>query len=279
MRSISRSLMVGTRRILRTLGWDLVRREWADIGRLTELTAKHVVDLTPFVLATLRQANRQPFFVQIGANDGSRGDAFGPLIENFDLPGLLVEPQPDAFRELVRRYIGRTNLRFENVAIASSAGRVTMYRFDRRSEKHLQLDVYTSLDRARLEDAKARHRLQAGIESISVPALTVNDLLSRHRISDVSIFVIDTEGYDYEVIKLIDLPRLRPALIQFEHRLLAGDVRQQCYVHLMDAGYRLCLGRHDTFAVRPAHELWADRPDSVAGHQGRGAHTTEPHSR
>src|SRR5687767_667926 len=72
---------------------------------------ERVVDYRPHRLEAFELAVRaldvrhpQFFFVQIGANDGRRGDPVFQFIRQYRWRGLLLEPQPDVFRVLVRNY-------------------------------------------------------------------------------------------------------------------------------------------------------------------------------
>ena len=51
---------------------------------------------------------------------------------------------------------------------------------------------------------------------IDVPCLTFDSLVSKHGVTAVDLVQMDTEGYDFEIVKLIDLDRLRPRLIMYE---------------------------------------------------------------
>ena len=54
-----------------------------------------------------------------------------------------------------------------------------------------------------------------------VPCEMLMPLLARRNVGHVDVFIIDTEGYDYHILKQIDLGRLRPKIILYEHAHLA----------------------------------------------------------
>ena len=61
---------------------------------------------------------------------------------------------------------------------------------------------------------------------------------------------IDTEGHDYEVIKLIDFARLQPRVVLYEHFHLSETDRRACQAFLAERGFE-CIERHyDTIALR-----------------------------
>ncbi|MEJ7709160.1 MAG: FkbM family methyltransferase [Pyrinomonadaceae bacterium] len=165
--------------MLRKLGSDIVSKSKSDLARICEITTAHSVNIVPFVVKSMLNTGRPVNFMQIGANDGTRDDGFRHLILKYNFPGLLVEPQPRTFQDLLGNYEQQSNLIFENVAISPHKGDLTMHVFDRAEEKNLRLDVYTSTDRSQLEGAKARQKLQAKIERVVVPTATVDELLSK----------------------------------------------------------------------------------------------------
>ena len=70
-------------------------------------------------------------FVEIGAYDGIAGDPIRRLIlTNPGWKGVLVEPQPDAFRKLKQNYAGEVSrLHVLNAAISDTPGQKTLCYF------------------------------------------------------------------------------------------------------------------------------------------------------
>jgi hypothetical protein len=66
----------------------------------------------------------------------------------------------------------------------------------------------------------------------------------------VDLVQIDTEGYDYEIVRQIALDQYRPALVLYEHYHLDPDDRRACELHLRNHGYRSISNFMDTLAVR-----------------------------
>ena len=82
-------------------------------------------------------------------------------------------------------------------------------------------------------------------------AIQFESLLRKHRVEKVDLVQIDTEGYDYAVIKMIDLKKWKPAIINYEHRHLSREEREMCWRYLVDAGYSLYVHGADTAACLP----------------------------
>ena len=63
-------------------------------------------------------------FIEIGANDGITWDPLFKFIKKYKWEGILVEPHPRYFRELVENYtsIIPGKIHFENIAISDDNG-------------------------------------------------------------------------------------------------------------------------------------------------------------
>jgi hypothetical protein len=59
------------------------------------------------------------------------------------------------------------------------------------------------------------HIVEDRIESISF-----HSLVARYRPPRIDLIVIDTEGYDLEILRQLDLIRFKPDLIVYEHKHL-----------------------------------------------------------
>jgi FkbM family methyltransferase len=162
--------------LLRSLNQDLINRS---VRQAYEICHYYPVDILSFILPFLKSLNLKLYFVQIGANDGNSDDPFQCFVKEYKIPGILVEPQPSAFKKLVKNYNGYPNLMFENAAISETTGELILYRFDRDEEKSFRLDTLTSTNRKILEKHKRDGCIQADIEQILVPSLTFNNLLDK----------------------------------------------------------------------------------------------------
>ncbi|HVT37239.1 MAG TPA: FkbM family methyltransferase, partial [Nevskiaceae bacterium] len=59
----------------------------------------------------------------------------------------------------------------------------------------------------------------------------------------------DTEGHDYEIIKLIDFGRFRPSLLVYEHHHLTPPDRVACAAHMEALGYETMTEGLDTMCL------------------------------
>jgi len=211
----------------------------------------------PRVLAAFAEAFPEARFVEIGANDGEQHDHLRPIVLERRWRGILVEPVPYVFERLRRNYAGVDHVILENAAIADRDGELPFFHLreaDRATERVPQwYDAIGSFSR----EAVLSHRPQIAdiderLVETAVPTLSFDSLLARHSFDAVDLVVVDTEGYDWEVLRTIDLDRHRPALIVYEHFHLDPDVRAAAREHLEAHGYETLEEGFDTFCLDPA---------------------------
>jgi FkbM family methyltransferase len=195
-------------------------------------------------------------FVQIGGNDGvSRDDDLIPYVREFNVGGVVVEPQPDVFKTLERNYAPHLDVVLLNKAIHCDLGSMTLYRFNQEKlPRHRALphgatsNGMASFNRKHVVNYAKRLKLDEDvIEEIVVECIGVDDLLSRcDRTPD--LIKIDVEGYDYEILEALDLDRVRPSIIRFENIHMTDVQYRAIIAKLTESGYRFLANRMDTTA-------------------------------
>jgi FkbM family methyltransferase len=189
--------------------------------------------------------------VQIGANDGKRHDPYRSLIETNHFSGVLVEPIPEVYKKLVSNYKDQPQLHFENSAIGPNKGEMALYMLRDTNGQTDELSVFASFNEDEVLKYKKRTKQELSVESITVPVITFANLLEKHCIESVSLLAIDTEGFDYQILKSIDLNKIRPQIIEFEHSHLSAADETECHRLLMSNGYELHrFFGDDTLAIR-----------------------------
>jgi hypothetical protein len=84
-----------------------------------------------------------------------------------------------------------------------------------------------------------------------VPTVTFDELCERHSVAQVDLILIDTEGYDWEIIRHIDLRNWSPTLLVYEHFHLSREARSDSLEHLAGLGYEFLEEGFDTFCLGP----------------------------
>ncbi len=237
---------------LRTEG----RRRWRDIifrrcgiqrcytppviTRQPELAVRSCL---PYVLAQEMLQNRRLTFLQIGAFDGVTEDDLYELIVAHELRGVLVEPQPAAFARLRQTYRDHPQVTLLQAAIAEREGIRELY--CRRGEATMT----ASFDRDHLR----RHGIpDSEIVAHETVCHTVESAIRAAGLRRVDLIQIDAEGYDWPIIRSIDLARLRPRIVRFEYRNMRPDDADACLTHLAAHGYRFLIETRDIIAHREA---------------------------
>lgn len=187
-------------KVLKDAVWRYLARSYKANGRAIDGT--NAIDIFAVLVRHLFSA-APPFVIQIGANDGKTADPLCGLITP-EWRGLLVEPHPEAFAQLQKTYQGFSKLKLVQCAVTERSETVTL-----------------QLCRNTVESSIARGDIKDLAGSVNVQGQTLQGLLQEHAISRSDIVVVDTEGYDYKIVKQIfDIRGFRPTILQFEHTLM-----------------------------------------------------------
>ncbi len=193
------------------------------------------------------------FVIEIGANDGVEHDPIGSLLIEGDWRAILVEPAPEAFARLQRNYaVAGDRITLVNVAIADHDGHVPFFTLDRvEADARERLDVFGSLSAEAIETSAAifvpeEHRQ---ITRTEVPCMRFDSLCERHGVVEIDLLIVDVEGFDFEIVKQLDLELLRPRLLGYEHLLLSPRDREECRQLLEHHGYETLAERRDTWCL------------------------------
>jgi FkbM family methyltransferase len=188
-------------------------------------------------------------FIEVGANDGESGDPLRPYIFRYPWRGVLVEPQPDIFIRLTAAYASLADrVSFENIGISDSTTSLTLYRLPPTSPRFSPF-ASTVVSSNPAVTARQLHVSTAELEEIHVPAMTLETLVEKYQFSEIDILQLDTEGFDFEVLKTLDLRRHRPILIRFEHGHLSPRVIGESIQHLNNHDYAVYFGGHQSDSV------------------------------
>ena len=166
----------------------------------------------------------------------------------------MVEPVKYVFDRLADNYRQCRNLSLENIAIAASNGSQDFFHLAQSDDDlpswYTQLGSFsrdTVLAHAdRIPDIEKR------IVCTPVPCMTFDALCQKHSVGPIDLIHIDTEGYDYKIIKLIDLDRYQTTLVIYGHKHLSDADQAGCYDYLASKGYEAIEDGRDTLAMRSA---------------------------
>ena len=149
---------------------------------------------------------------------------------------------------MVQNYKDEPQLIFENVALGHTDGQATLYAFKVGESVPQEVSMLASFNRYAL--LYNGFGYQGEIEELQVPTLSAASLLAKHGIVELDLLQIDTEGFDYEIIKMFLNTGVKPAIISFESACLDFKTLCECMNLLTSNGYRLLTIGIDTIACR-----------------------------
>ncbi len=197
-------------------------------------------------------------FIQVGANDGKFGDPLRKYILKYPWKGVLIEPQPEIYEQLLLNYAGlEDRVCFENVAISNTPHQIPLYRLPGNlSRDDVACDFASSVASSSQTITARQMRVKSRqLVKIMVPTARLDDIVMRYELNGLEILQIDTEGFDWQVLQTLDLTKTRPMLIQFEHGHLSPNVIGTMIQHLNSFDYLVYYGGHESDSVAMRSDL------------------------
>lgn len=152
-------------------------------------------------------------FIQIGTNDGN--DEFNAIVrQNNPSTIILVEPNPSLKEKILENYKDINNVQIEIAAITTEKGDV---------ELHIPIGDENGISENGIEYSDQHFTLIPmdtwGEKFITIKSkgITISDLFEKYNIKKVDYLQIDTEGYDYEIIKSIPFEKVDILSIKYEN--------------------------------------------------------------
>jgi FkbM family methyltransferase len=189
--------------------------------------------------------------IQVGANDGINNDPIHKFIKRDNWQGVLLEPQKFVFENFLEPLYKKTKGIFPvNAALDKEDCFKPVYKLSISNSRWAT--GLTSFNRIVLEEAinSGYVEKQASKEGCKLPSnnedyiteelvecLSTETLLKRYKIEDIDWLQIDTEGFDYEIIKMFNIEKTKPRVIVYENLHLSGPLKNECSEFLKSKGY------------------------------------------
>jgi FkbM family methyltransferase len=180
-------------------------------------------------LALRRMLHREvpTFLVEVGANDGFRHSNSFPFIQT-GWAAVLVEPNPRVFRALESRY--RENPQVQTINCACGETEQVM-------SLHLGRDGEIGEFASLTANSGPTNSSEAKPLAFEVKVRRLTDVLESCRSpTKIGILSVDTEGFDYQVLRGLDFQKFRPCFIITEDQS-PDDARK--FDLLRSQGYKL----------------------------------------
>mgnify|MGYP000182424759 CR=1 FL=1 len=177
-------------------------------------------------------------FIQIGANDGKSFDFLYDFLITRNPKGVVIEPIKEYYNELCLNYNDFEKIIKINKAVHESIKKVIVYKVKKDSfEKYPEwVKGIASFDKMHI--TKFNFIENTDIESETVEAdhfmNIVKDCFSDRKVDYIQI---DTEGYDYHILKMIDFKNLDISIIKLEFVNLSENEKMKSKTILKENGF------------------------------------------
>ena len=207
--------------------------------------------------------------IQIGANDGITHDPIHKFIKRDKWKGVLLEPQHYVFETfLIPIYRRNKDIVPLCAALGSEMGKANLYKIGFSQMRWAtglasfnKDNVQKAFDSGLVASRCKKHGIQIPeddskwIVEEEVPVITPEHILKEYEIQNIDLLQIDAEGFDFEVIKIFDIPKTRPESIVFEHVHLNQKDKAECFNLLEEQGYHVKLVDSNALATRSMNPL------------------------
>ena len=187
-------------------------------------------------------------FIQVGANDGMSFDHLYDFVVKRDSKGIVIEPLKEFFQKLELNYFKFKDIIKINKAVHPTSKEVYIYKVVENALSKYPLWVQGSAS------FDSEHLKKLNIDSKDISKLTVicdnlmNIYIQNYHFTLVDYLQIDTEGFDFEVLKMIDFNLLKPSIIKYEHTNLNKIDLTKSIRLLRDNGYFIFYETEDIIA-------------------------------
>lgn len=191
--------------------------------------------------------------VQIGSNDGILNDPiYNSVNINYKWNVVFVEPVVQLFNSLKLNYGNNSRYKFENSAINDGTKQLFYYVDCKVTQDIPSIPHWCTGVSSFYKSHILKHLdgvLEPYIKTILIQGLTLNELFIKHNIRDLMLLHIDTEGYDWKVLKQLDLTTHSPNIIMFEIEHLKTYELQESINMLSDVYYLFKI-EMDAFCIK-----------------------------
>jgi len=194
-------------------------------------------------------------FLQIGANDGVMND---PIYQfNMDnksaVSGFALEPLPDIYDLLFANYQSCPNIKLFNLAIHATESEMVLYRVKpaRAAEVPVFARGIASFDETHWKKTTLVPDADY-MEQVTVKCTSFSDFIKSNAIDKLDLLLLDTEGYDHQILMSIDFTHIKPKMIRFEHgvrhKVMSPESFMAVCSHLNSFGYQIIAESYDATA-------------------------------
>lgn len=207
---------------------------------------------TIYFLEQLANKQEEIKFIQVGANDGISHDNIFPFFKSHKCRGVLVEPLPHFFDRLKLNYADSPSMVPLKIALHPTAKTFDIFSVNPKA-LHKYPHWVSGIASFNKDHLFSNGIPEGDLISESVPCTSLTQLVKDHDLFGLDYLQIDTEGFDDEIIKMIDFSIIKPKLIKFESVHLSKSQKQATIGLLNAQGYKIIDERRDMLALTPQY--------------------------
>lgn len=203
---------------------------------------------TIYFLERLAKKQGEISFIQVGANDGISFDNIYPFFKSHKCKGLLIEPLPYFFDRLKLNYADSPSIVPLNIALHPTAEKFEIYSVNPK-ELHKYPHWVSGIASFNKEHLIKNSVKESDLVAVAVACKPLSKLIEEHKLLELDYLQIDTEGFDGEIINMIDFSQVKPKLIKFESVHLSSEKKLSTVNLLKSQGYKIIDERRDMVAL------------------------------
>jgi FkbM family methyltransferase len=189
-------------------------------------------------------------FVQVGANDGVSFDFLYDFLSEREPFGLVIEPVEEYFTELTENFKNFKHVKPVRLAVHRDLNLINIYKIKKSALIKYPDWVKGLASFSKTNLLKFDFLNEEDIETESVSAMPFMDIISKNLTDyDLDYLQLDTEGYDYEILKMVNFKIIRPKVIKLEIVNLNKDEQISVYDILSVNGYNVFYEQLDIVAI------------------------------
>jgi FkbM family methyltransferase len=183
-----------------------------------------------YILAFVFRDQKSGFYVDVGANDPNKATTTRYFYER-GWSGINIEPNAHEFEKIVSFRPRDINY---NVGIGNAEGTITFY------EAADSMSPLSTFDR---DEAERLSNEGVAFKELPVRVTTLNALLAKTAVPQISFVSIDVEGFERQVVESIDLAHYHPLVLCVEATVPLSQVAayEAWEPLVLEAGYLLAM--------------------------------------
>lgn len=188
------------------------------------------------------------YFIQVGAHDGVRFDSLYQNLTEYNVHGIVIEPIQKYYNRLAMNYEDYLHVIPLNIALHATEKKSTLHFVDPMAS--INLPAWS----AGIGSFIASHHQKSNLPdeyiiSQEVECKHLMEVINENNVQHIDLLQIDVEGYDFEILKMLNFNHIKPKLIKYEYVNLSENDKEASIVLLQTHGYKMYFEAGDAIGV------------------------------